>query len=63
MNDTEDLDAFALLGQWLTKHGGYETVYAGRWRIPGRDVGKSFRVIFGFDRGEHAAAAAEELQE
>jgi len=44
------------LGQWLTKHGGYESVYAGKWHIPGRDVSKSFRFIFGSGRGEFADA-------
>ena len=30
------------LGQWLTKHGNYESVYAGKWHVSGRDVNKSF---------------------
>ncbi len=30
------------LGQWLRQHGGYETVYAGKWHIPGRNVADSF---------------------
>ena len=30
------------LGQWLRRHGGYETVYAGKWHIPGRNVADSF---------------------
>jgi len=44
------------LGQWLTKHGDYEAVYAGKWHIPGRDVGKSFKLIFGTGKGEYADA-------
>jgi arylsulfatase A-like enzyme len=44
------------LGQWLTKHGGYKATYAGKWHIPGRDVGKSFDMIFGSGRGEFADA-------
>jgi len=32
------------LGQWLRK-AGYETVYSGKWHIPGRDVSKSFNVL------------------
>ena len=42
------------LGQWLSKHGNYESVYAGKWHIPGRDVAKSFKVIYGSGRGEYA---------
>lgn len=42
------------LGQWLTKHGGYESVYAGKWHVSGRNVAKSFRVIFGSGQGHHA---------
>lgn len=42
------------LGQWLRKHGDYETVYAGKWHIPGRKTEQSFRVIFGTGEGEHA---------
>lgn len=45
------------LGQWLSKHGGYEPVYAGKWHIPGRDVGKSFKVIYGSGKGEYADAS------
>ena len=33
------------LGQWLREHGGYETVYTGKWHITGRDVAKSFNVL------------------
>jgi len=40
------------LGQWLRRHGGYECVYAGKWHVSGRDVRKSFRVIYGSGRGE-----------
>lgn len=42
------------LGQWLRRHAGYECVYAGKWHVTGRDVGKSFRVIFGSGKGEFA---------
>jgi len=35
------------LGQWLTKHGNYKAAYAGKWHIPGRDVGKSFDLLYG----------------
>ena len=41
------------LGQWLTNHGNYKAVYAGKWHIPGRDVGKSFDEIFGSGKGEY----------
>lgn len=44
------------LGQWLTKHGGYKAAYAGKWHIPGRDVGKSFDLLFGSGKGEYADA-------
>ena len=30
------------LGQWLRQHGEYDTVYAGKWHIPGRNVADSF---------------------
>ncbi len=30
------------LGQWLRGHSDYETVYAGKWHIPGRNVADSF---------------------
>ncbi|MBI1353807.1 MAG: sulfatase-like hydrolase/transferase [Acidobacteria bacterium] len=33
------------LGQWLRRHGGYETVYAGKWHIPGRAVTDSFDLL------------------
>ena len=42
------------LGQWLSKHGQYDSVYAGKWHVTGRDVAKSFRVIYGSGLGEHA---------
>lgn len=45
------------LGQWLSKRGNYEPVYAGKWHIPGRDVAKSFRVIYGSGKGEYADGA------
>jgi arylsulfatase A-like enzyme len=45
------------LGQWLNKHGDYKSVYAGKWHIPGRDVSKSFRVIYGSGLGEYADAS------
>ena len=35
------------LGQWLTKHGGYNAAYAGKWHVNGRDVTKSFDLIYG----------------
>jgi len=34
------------LGQWLRKHADYKTVYAGKWHINGRDVSKSFDLIY-----------------
>jgi arylsulfatase A-like enzyme len=40
------------LGQWLRKHGGYDSIYAGKWHIPGRDTSKGFKVIFGSGLGE-----------
>jgi choline-sulfatase len=45
------------LGQWLRKHGGYESVYAGKWHVSGRDVARSFRVIYGSGKGEHSDGA------
>ena len=33
------------LGQWLRKHGGYDTPYAGKWHIPARDVRESFDLL------------------
>lgn len=35
------------LGQWLTKHTDYDCVYSGKWHVTGRDVEKSFKVIYG----------------
>ena len=40
------------LGQWLREHGNYECVYAGKWHIYGRTVGKSFEMICGSGQGE-----------
>ncbi len=40
------------LGQWLTKQGNYKAVYTGKWHIPGRDVGKSFDLIYGKPLGK-----------
>jgi choline-sulfatase len=40
------------LGQWLRKHGSYESVYAGKWHVSGRDNRKSFRVIYNSGKGE-----------
>lgn len=45
------------LGQWLTKYGNYKSVYAGKWHIPGRDVSKSFDLIYGTGKGEFSDAA------
>ncbi|MFQ6131343.1 MAG: sulfatase [Armatimonadota bacterium] len=33
------------LGQWLRQHGGYETVYTGKWHVSGRNVADSFHVL------------------
>jgi arylsulfatase A-like enzyme len=35
------------LGQWLTKQGGYNAAYSGKWHVNGRDVAKSFDLIYG----------------
>ena len=44
-------------GQWF-RANGYETVYAGKWHIPGRKVEESFRVLTGgFGLGEHGDGA------
>ncbi|MCB1020847.1 MAG: sulfatase-like hydrolase/transferase [Acidobacteria bacterium] len=41
------------LGQWLRKHGGYHTAYAGKWHIPARDVRESFDLLHpGMGMGE-----------
>jgi choline-sulfatase len=53
-NGSQILPDIPDLGQWLTKHGDYESVYAGKWHIPGRDVSKSFKIIYGSGRGEYA---------
>jgi len=45
VNECNILPDIPDLGQWLRKHGEYECVYAGKWHIPGRDVGKSFRLL------------------
>jgi arylsulfatase A-like enzyme len=45
------------LGQWLSRHGNYESVYAGKWHIYGRDVADSFKVIHGSGKGEYADGA------
>ncbi len=45
------------LGQWLSKHGNYESVYGGKWHVSGRNVAKSFRVIYGSGKGEYADGA------
>lgn len=54
VNECNILPDLPDLGQWLTKHGGYEAVYAGKWHIPGRDAGRSFKVIYGSGQGEFA---------
>ncbi len=33
------------LGQWLREHGGYDSVYTGKWHVSGRNVAKSFTVL------------------
>jgi choline-sulfatase len=33
------------LGQWLREHGGYESVYTGKWHVSGRNVANSFTVL------------------
>lgn len=44
------------LGQWLRDHG-YESVYAGKWHIPGRDCASSFRYLTpGSGMGENTDA-------
>ena len=47
------------LGQWLTKHGDYNAVYAGKWHVNGRDVAKSFDLIYGkpLGKGEYIDGA------
>jgi choline-sulfatase len=39
------------LGQWLRKEGNYHAAYAGKWHIPGREVGESFDLIYGQPSG------------
>lgn len=56
-------NAFALdpkipdLGQWLRRHGGYETVYTGKWHVHGRPVGKSFKELSRGGQGEFGDSA------
>ena len=45
------------LGKWLAKHGGYDSVYAGKWHVSGRNVAGSFRVIYGSGKGEYSDGA------
>jgi len=45
------------LGTWLAGKGDYDSVYAGKWHVSGRDVSKSFRVIYGSGKGEYADGA------
>lgn len=40
------------LGQWLRKEGAYDSVYAGKWHVNGRDFNKSFRVLYGVPTGQ-----------
>ena len=43
------------LGQWLRRHGGYETVYTGKWHVTGRNPARSFRFLHrGQGHGEMA---------
>ena len=45
------------LGAWL-RRAGYETFHAGKWHIPGREVGDSFNVLHeGSTIGDHGDAA------
>jgi len=43
------------LGQWLTKHGNYTSAYSGKWHVNGRDVTKSFDLLYGkpIGKGEY----------
>lgn len=44
------------LGEWL-RDRGYESVYAGKWHVPGRDCAKSFRYLTpGSGMGENTDA-------
>jgi choline-sulfatase len=56
VNECNILPEIPDLGQWLTKHG-YESVYAGKWHIPGRNVAKSFNQIYDSGQGEFADGA------
>ncbi len=40
------------LGQWLTEHGNYNSAYAGKWHVNGRDVTKSFDLLYGKPMGK-----------
>lgn len=40
------------LGQWLQEHGGYESIYAGKWHVSGRNVRESFHVLLDSGQGE-----------
>lgn len=46
------------LGQWLTKKGNYNAAYSGKWHVNGRDVAKSFDLIYGkpIGKGDYIAA-------
>jgi arylsulfatase A-like enzyme len=56
-NGCELLPELPDLGQWLRKHGDYETIYAGKWHIPGRATNKGFKVICGSGQGEFSDGA------
>lgn len=46
VNDVCPLDpAVPDLGGWLRANAGYDTVYAGKWHITGRDVSSGFRLL------------------
>ncbi len=45
-NNLPLLETVPDLGAWL-RRAGYETVYSGKWHVPGRDVERSFRVLVG----------------
>lgn len=40
------------LGSWLRRNGNYETVYAGKWHVPGRDRSDGFKVISSYAEGK-----------
>jgi len=44
MNEWRIAEDMPDLGQWLGARG-YESVYAGKWHVPGRPLAKSFRVL------------------